>query len=74
MRPSSSVLPYCMWEPIDESKGVYHLALKAECPTLATNIGNRVNGDYATGDLFMEDPPKSGYWRHLGRNDDTLVM
>lgn len=37
-------------------------------------IANRVNGDFATNDLFMEDPPGSGYWCHLGRIDDTLVM
>ncbi|KAI7859649.1 hypothetical protein BDC45DRAFT_590210 [Circinella umbellata] len=74
MRPPSSVLPYCVWEATDETKSIHHLVLKAGCPILATNIRNRPNGDYATGDLFMEDPPKSGYWRHLGRNDDTLVM
>ncbi|KAI9485154.1 hypothetical protein BDB00DRAFT_773619 [Zychaea mexicana] len=73
-RPALPLIPYCIWEPHDEAKGIYHLVIKADCPALATNAGNRPNGDYATNDLFMEDPPKSGYWRHLGRNDDTLVM
>ncbi|KAI9250966.1 hypothetical protein BDA99DRAFT_469417 [Phascolomyces articulosus] len=74
LKPAKQILPYCIWEPYDDAKGIYHLVIKADCPSIATNVGNRPNGDYATNDLFMEDPPKSGYWRHLGRNDDTLVM
>ncbi|KAI9250974.1 hypothetical protein BDA99DRAFT_608261 [Phascolomyces articulosus] len=66
--------PYCYWEPYDESRGIYHLIIHRNCPTMATNVSNRPDGDYSTNDLFIEDPPKSRYFRHLGRNDDILVM
>ncbi|KAI8141740.1 hypothetical protein BJV82DRAFT_617342 [Fennellomyces sp. T-0311] len=74
VKPASSVESYCYWEPFDEAMGIYQLVIKANYPAMATGVGNRPNGDYATSDLFMQDPPNSGYWRHLGRNDDTLVM
>lgn len=73
-RPASLIADYCVWEPFDELLDVYHLVIKAGCPKMSPSIANRVNGDFATNDLFMEDPPGSGYWCHLGRIDDTLVM
>lgn len=73
-RPSGLIAEYCSWEPFDELLEVYHLVIKAGCPKMSPCIANRVNGDFATNDLFMEDPPSSGYWCHLGRIDDTLVM
>ncbi|KAI7884620.1 acetyl-CoA synthetase-like protein [Lichtheimia hyalospora FSU 10163] len=73
-RPCKLVAEYCMWEPFDELLDVYHLVIKAGCPKMSPRIANRVNGDFATNDLFMEDPPGSGYWCHLGRIDDTLLM
>lgn len=74
LRPLEPAASYAEWEPVDKENGVYHLVIKAGCPCMATGVANRPNGDYATKDLFKEDPPNSGYWRHLGRNDDTLVM
>ncbi|ORZ00285.1 hypothetical protein BCR43DRAFT_540226 [Syncephalastrum racemosum] len=74
LRPVDSVQPYCDWEPFDEANGVYHLVVKGNSPFMATGVANRANGDYATNDLFQMDPESPGYWRHVGRQDDTLVM
>ncbi|KAI7879561.1 acetyl-CoA synthetase-like protein [Lichtheimia hyalospora FSU 10163] len=74
LRPTSLMQDYVQWEPFDEKLGTYHLVIKAGSPLMATNIGNRPNGDYATNDIFVEEPANSGYWRHCGRKDDTLVM
>lgn len=74
LRPVDSVEPYCDWEPFDEANGVYHLVVKGSSPFMATGVANRANGDYATNDLFQMDPENPGYWRHVGRQDDTLVM
>lgn len=74
LRPAPIVEPYVIWEPYDEAMGVYHLVIRGDSPTMATGVGNTPEGNYATNDLFMEEPPNSGYWRHLGRKDDTLVM
>ncbi|CAF1303367.1 unnamed protein product [Rotaria sordida] len=42
-------------------------------PFLAENISNRPDGCYAGGDLLLEDPPNSGQYIILGRQDDILV-
>ncbi|KAI8139176.1 hypothetical protein BJV82DRAFT_660202 [Fennellomyces sp. T-0311] len=68
------VKPYCEWEPVDEDSGIYHLVVKANCPCLATGVGNRENGDYATNDLFVRDKAKPGYWLYVGRRDNMLAM
>ncbi|KAJ8654164.1 hypothetical protein O0I10_010112 [Lichtheimia ornata] len=74
MKPVSLLQDYVLWEPFDEKLGLYHLVLKADSPCMATGVGNRPNGDYATNDIFVEEPANSGYWKHCGRKDDTLVM
>ena len=74
LRPSSYVRRYCHWELVDEAEGTYHLLVKADYPALATGVGNRPNGDYATNDIFVRASPGSDYWEYLGRRDDTLVM
>ena len=56
------------------SNGIYQLTFKSNYPALGSNVANRPDGGYATGDLFIEDPPHSKTWRHVGRVDDTLVM
>ncbi|KAG2226546.1 hypothetical protein INT45_005032, partial [Circinella minor] len=56
------------------SSEVYQLTFKSNYPALGSNVTNRPDGGYATGDLFIEDPPNSKTWRHVGRIDDTLVM
>ncbi|CAF0981994.1 unnamed protein product [Adineta steineri] len=42
-------------------------------PYLAENISNTPDGCYVVGDILLEDPPNSGEYRILGRQDDTLV-
>lgn len=42
-------------------------------PFLAENVSNTAEGGYTTGDIFLEDPPNSGQYLILGRQDDTLV-
>lgn len=74
MKPVSLLQDHILWEPFDEKLGLYHLVIKADSPCMATGVGNRPNGDYATNDIFVEEPANSGYWKHCGRKDDTLVM
>ncbi|KAI9251796.1 hypothetical protein BDA99DRAFT_426796, partial [Phascolomyces articulosus] len=81
---TSPTSPYIYWEPINksgespikknDSSSVYQLTFTANYPALGKNVINRLDGGYATGDLFVQDPPHSGIWRHVGRVDDTLVM
>lgn len=73
LRPIQMVEPYCTFEPVDEAAGLYHLVVRGDSPFLATGVANRANGDYATNDIFKRVGPK-GYYRHMGRLDDTLVM
>ncbi|UJR29759.1 hypothetical protein I4U23_017307 [Adineta vaga] len=42
-------------------------------PFLAENIPRTSDGCYIVGDVLLEDPPNSGFYRVLGRQDDTLV-
>ena len=42
-------------------------------PFLAENISNSPDGTFTSGDLFLEDPPNSGQYLLLGRQDNTLV-
>jgi acyl carrier protein len=42
-------------------------------PYLAENISNSPDGCYTVGDILLEDPPNSGEYLILGRQDDTLV-
>ncbi|CAF3510938.1 unnamed protein product [Rotaria sp. Silwood1] len=42
-------------------------------PFLAENVSNCSDGCYTTGDILLEDPPNSGQYLVLGRQDDTLV-
>lgn len=72
LQPVRIIRDYCYMEPFDGD--LYHLVIKAGCPTLANDLITRPNGDYATNDLMIEDPPGSNCWRTMGRCDDTLVM
>ncbi|KAI9489192.1 hypothetical protein BDB00DRAFT_771221 [Zychaea mexicana] len=74
MKPPRVIAPYIFWEPLDKESDTRQLVFTANYPALASNIANRPNGDYATGDLFIQDPPNTDTWRHVGRLDDTLVM
>lgn len=65
---------YYEMEDSEVGGGTKHLVVKAGNPGLATNVGNRPDGSYATNDLFVAHPSKPGYWYIVGRADDTLVM
>jgi long-subunit acyl-CoA synthetase (AMP-forming) len=45
----------------------------ANDPFLAENVSNSPDGSYTVGDILLEDPPNSGEYLILGRQDDTLV-
>lgn len=61
-------------EESETGDGAKHLVIKASSPYLASNVGNRPDGSYATNDLFVPHPSKPGYWYIIGRADDTLIM
>ena len=42
-------------------------------PFLAENISNSPDGSFIVGDILLEDPPNSGQYIVLGRQDDTIV-
>jgi acyl carrier protein len=42
-------------------------------PFLAENVSNSSDGCYIVSDILLEDPPQSGQYMILGRQDDTLV-
>lgn len=73
LKPLEMLEPYCIFEPVDEAAGLYHLVVRGDCPFLASGVSNRANGDYGTNDVFKREGPE-GYYRHMGRQDDTLVM
>ncbi|KAI8144425.1 hypothetical protein BJV82DRAFT_656291 [Fennellomyces sp. T-0311] len=70
----STVSNYHLWEPFGD--GLYHLLIRGDYPSLFTNVIENVGpgGYFATGYLFQEEPPKSGYWRYARRINDTLVL
>ncbi|KAI9252908.1 hypothetical protein BDA99DRAFT_520376 [Phascolomyces articulosus] len=75
LRPVEKLAPFMMLEPISQSSpDTCQLILTGNCPSFASRVSNRPNGDYASGDLFMEEPLGSNNWRMVGRIDDTLVM
>ncbi|GAB5589605.1 hypothetical protein Unana1_04505 [Umbelopsis nana] len=74
--PMRFIIPNEFYE-MEESEtgdGAKHLVIKASSPYLASNVGNRPDGSYATNDLFVAHPSKPGYWYIIGRADDTLIM
>ncbi|KAI8146560.1 hypothetical protein BJV82DRAFT_599005 [Fennellomyces sp. T-0311] len=72
LEPIKMISSYYNWEPFDD--GVYHLTIRSDCPGLYHNITIRPDGYYETLDLLREEPPNSGYYRHLGRISDTFLM
>ncbi|KAI9253371.1 hypothetical protein BDA99DRAFT_587258 [Phascolomyces articulosus] len=72
IQPYKKLFPYFILEPYGDS--TYHVVVRHDCPSLATGVGNRPNGDYATSDLIKEYPKGSGEWSIVGRMDDILVM
>ncbi|CAF4038801.1 unnamed protein product [Rotaria magnacalcarata] len=51
-------------------KLIFHLP---NDPFLAENISTSLDDCYTAGDILLEDPPNSGQYFILGRQDDTLV-
>ncbi|KAI8146561.1 hypothetical protein BJV82DRAFT_599006 [Fennellomyces sp. T-0311] len=72
VKPVKDFLDYYHWEPVDE--GIYHCMIKGDCPGLCPSVVLNEQGLYETTDLFREEPPNSGYYRHIGRNTDVFVM
>ncbi|PHZ16213.1 acetyl-CoA synthetase-like protein [Rhizopus microsporus ATCC 52813] len=66
---------YCVFETNDSSEpDIKHMYVRRDSPTLATNVSNRPDGGFSTGDLFKEHPDYPGYYIYIGRRDDILVM
>ncbi|KAI9278498.1 hypothetical protein BDA99DRAFT_492305 [Phascolomyces articulosus] len=76
IKPAEVLTPYIYWEPLDKKDptGASQLIFASNYPALGCNVSKQDDGSYATGDLYIEDPPKSNTWYHIGRMDDTLVM
>ncbi|CAO3610104.1 unnamed protein product [Mucor fragilis] len=67
--------PYGTFEVNDESEPhIKHLYIHAGSPMLGNHVANRADGGYSTQDLFIESTEFPGYYTHIGRRDDTLVM
>jgi thioester reductase-like protein len=64
---------YLNFEMTDEPN-MRHLSIRSDCPSLANNVSNRLDGGYDTNDLFMVDHKNPGYYLYAGRKDDTFVM
>ncbi|CAF1084633.1 unnamed protein product [Adineta ricciae] len=67
--------PYVRIEtaPNTENPNEKILIHQPDDPYLAENVCNYADGCYTAGDIFLEDPPNSGQYLILGRQDDTLV-
>ncbi|KAG2233416.1 hypothetical protein INT48_007446 [Thamnidium elegans] len=66
---------YCVFESGDQNDStIKHLYIRGDSPSMATGVSNRSDGGYDTNDLFKEDANNPGYYIHLGRRDDTLIM
>lgn len=68
MRARQSTMKFV---PITENSNMNELMFDANDPFLGLNVA--VNSVYSPGDLFIEDPPGSGYYIIQGRKDDVLV-
>ncbi|KAI9251477.1 hypothetical protein BDA99DRAFT_541465 [Phascolomyces articulosus] len=69
---SPEMMRYATFEPYNKKNNIYNLVVHRTYPSLADGVANRPSGDYATRDLFIEDPPS--YWRYIGRMDDILNL
>ncbi|KAL7325927.1 hypothetical protein PS15p_208343 [Mucor circinelloides] len=66
---------YGSFEVNDESEpNIKHLYIHAGSPFLGSHVANRADGGYSTQDLFIESSDFPGYYKYIGRRDDTLVM
>ncbi|KAI8150210.1 hypothetical protein BJV82DRAFT_573392 [Fennellomyces sp. T-0311] len=61
-QPVKDFLDYYHWETVDE--GNYHCMIKF--------LNEQVL--YEATDLFREELPNHGYYRHIGRNTDMFAM
>lgn len=60
-------------EEQEGSKGVCEMIVKSN-DFYKPNVSNRPDGSYATSDLWIQHPTEKGFWKILGRLDDTLVL
>ncbi|CAF1213026.1 unnamed protein product [Adineta steineri] len=57
--------------PVEPNSNILELFILPTDPFLAPDFAK--NGPYSPGDLFLEEPPGSGYYTIQGRKDDILV-
>ncbi|KAG8879407.1 hypothetical protein FRB97_001634 [Tulasnella sp. 331] len=62
--------PFAIFE--DQGDGTCELIVLDGWPS--KNSSNRLDGSYATNDLFVRHPTKPDFVRFVGRVDDTLVL
>ncbi|KAI8388609.1 uncharacterized protein BYT42DRAFT_560672 [Radiomyces spectabilis] len=75
LRGTSINAAYYDFEPLDTNDPTLkHLVILPNAPFLATGVANREDGGYDTNDIFREVTLNSGYYIHMGRKDDVLVM
>ncbi|KAI9271673.1 hypothetical protein BDA99DRAFT_500675 [Phascolomyces articulosus] len=67
-------MPYLLFEPFDQD--MYQLVVKNNYPGLATKVGNRPNGDFATSDLFVAHGQHRSHpiWTLVGRTNDVFTI
>ncbi|KAI9250455.1 hypothetical protein BDA99DRAFT_541709 [Phascolomyces articulosus] len=70
IHPTPELMHYATFEPFDND--MFHLVIHSNFPSLAKNVANRPNGNYATRDLFIKDSPR--YWTYVGRMDDIMNL
>ncbi|ORX54040.1 acetyl-CoA synthetase-like protein [Hesseltinella vesiculosa] len=77
LKPLSFAEKFTIWEDaqMQTSDGakLYRLVVKGDCPTLATGIINRDDGNHDTNDLFYKSI-FPGYYKYSGRQDDMIVL
>ncbi|KAI9258817.1 hypothetical protein BDA99DRAFT_102390 [Phascolomyces articulosus] len=79
---SKTSLCYLDFEPFDQN--ICHLVVRSDYPGLATDVGNRPNGDFETKDLFTKSITSNDNtnlneagdeeWAFVGRINDTFIM
>jgi hypothetical protein len=70
LRPSANLLPFLRWE----SRGVnlFELVVLEGWPSKVAT--NRLDGSYATKDLFTPHPSTPNAWKYSARLDDTIAL
>lgn len=70
VRPASNLKPFLRWDL--QGGDVYELVVLKGWKSLVAS--NRVDGSYATKDLFVRHPTIPDAWKYFARLDDTIVL